>query len=143
MRVGVGRTEYGYGVFAQRRFRRDQAVGEVHGRMIRDPDYSSHYGIDLGDDCTLEPYAPYRFLNHSCDPNCELIWIESLRPGEQATILLSAVRTVRPGDQLTIDYAWPADGAIPCLCGSSKCRGWIVDPAELRRLGGKKKLIGC
>ena len=27
---------------------------------------------------------------------------------------------------MTIDYAWPADSAIRCQCGSENCRGWIV-----------------
>ncbi|MDR0392282.1 MAG: hypothetical protein LBH59_10280, partial [Planctomycetaceae bacterium] len=41
------------------------------------------------------------------------IWVETLRD-------------ILPGEQLTIDYAWPAEKAIKCQCGCKKCRGWIV-----------------
>jgi len=33
---------------------------------------------------------------------------------------------IAPGEQLTIDYAWPAWAAVPCACGAPECRGWIV-----------------
>ena len=47
-----------------------------------------------------------------------------------AEIWVEAVRDILPNEELTIDYAWPADRAVKCLCGTSKCRGWIVDPTE-------------
>ncbi len=45
-------------------------------------------------------------------------------------LFVLAVDTVRPGDQLTIDYAWPAGWAIPCRCGEPACRGWVVAESE-------------
>ncbi len=134
-RFEIRDTSLGLGLFAGRRFRADKLIGEVHGELIHDPDYSSAYGIDLGDDYTLEPAEPFRFLNHSCDPNCELIWIEPDHHDDApASIVVSSIRSVEPGEQLTIDYAWPASGAIRCGCGSPKCRGWVVDEAELDEL---------
>jgi hypothetical protein len=47
------------------------------------------------------------------------IWVETLRD-------------IFPGEQLTIDYAWPAEKAIKCQCGCKKCRGWIVAANELK-----------
>jgi hypothetical protein len=47
-----------------------------------------------------------------------------------AEIWGESLRDIMPGDELTIDYAWPADRAVKCLCGKPQCRGWIVDPAE-------------
>jgi len=49
-------------------------------------------------------------------------------------IWVETTRDIMPGEELTIDYAWPADRAMKCLCGAKKCRGWIVDPAELEEL---------
>jgi hypothetical protein len=46
-------------------------------------------------------------------------------------VWLVALRVIQPGEELTIDYAWEAEAAIPCGCGSANCRGWIVDEAEL------------
>jgi SET domain-containing protein len=51
-----------------------------------------------------------------------------------AELWIEAIRDIMPGEELTIDYAWPADRGAKCLCGSPQCRGWIVDPAELHLL---------
>jgi hypothetical protein len=79
----------------------------------------------------LEPAAPLRFVNHSCDPNCELFyWFDEDQGTQEDRLWLQTIRTVEPGEELSIDYCWPADAAIPCRCGTSACRLWIVDPAE-------------
>jgi len=49
-------------------------------------------------------------------------------------IWVETTRDVMPGEELTIDYSWPADRAMKCLCGAKACRGWIVDPAELNEI---------
>jgi SET domain-containing protein len=46
-------------------------------------------------------------------------------------VFLIALREIRPDEELTIDYNWPAQQAIVCRCGAPTCRGWIVDPCEL------------
>ncbi len=131
--VLVEQTELGYGVLAIRSFQVDDVIGEVQGEWIDDPDYSSDYCIDMGGDFSLEPRAPYRFLNHSCEPNCEFIsWAKV--DGEKESVWLCATRQIQAGEPLTIDYCWPAETAIRCLCGSPRCRGWIVDPDELDQL---------
>lgn len=130
--IQVGDTPYGQGVFATRRFPLDAVIHAVAGDIIYDPDYGSDYCIDLGEGFSLEPSPPMSFLNHSCDPNCELqIFEEEGKPAPCADVMLVALRPIEAGEQLTIDYAWPADSAIPCLCGVASCRGWIVDPDEL------------
>jgi hypothetical protein len=124
-------TPVGLGVFTSRTFRRGTAVGRIRGEIVEDPDYGSDYCIDLGDGKVLEPARPWRLLNHSCHPNCEVVAWE----GEKGDRLwLVARRWIKPGEQLTIDYAWPADVAIPCRCGARNCRGWIVDSQELELL---------
>ncbi|MES1213764.1 MAG: SET domain-containing protein, partial [Singulisphaera sp.] len=76
--VSVGRTKVGRGVFAARWFAQDQVIGEVEGEVIDDHDftYSSRYCMDLGDHRCLEPGEPFRYMNHSCQPNCELRWFD-------------------------------------------------------------------
>ena len=68
-----------------------------------------------------------RFINHSCDPNCdavvddERIWIETLRD-------------IEPGEELAYDYAYEleerhspaAKKRYPCFCGAASCRGTIL-----------------
>lgn len=46
-------------------------------------------------------------------------------------IWVESTKDIFPGEELTIDYSWPSDRAMKCLCGANHCRGWIVDPAEL------------
>jgi SET domain-containing protein len=52
-------------------------------------------------------------------------------PRPHARLWLQALTPIEPGDELTIDYGWPADVAIPCVCDAAGCRGWIVSLAEL------------
>jgi hypothetical protein len=127
--VAVGPSLVGQGVFALRRFSADEVVGRVDGQVIDDPDYGSVYSMELGGTLTLEPFAPFRFLNHRCQPNCTLA-IEEDEAGVPR-ILVEALETIELGDELVIDYAWPAEFAIACQCGSPRCRGWIVAEEEL------------
>lgn len=134
--VRIGRTPLGRGVFARRRFRAEQVIGIVRGQVIDDPAYTSNYCMDLGKGRSLEPAAPFRFLNHSCDPNCELFSWETDDPAPADRLWLQALRRIEPGEELTIDYAWPVEDAIPCGCGAAVCRSWIVSMEELGVLDG-------
>jgi hypothetical protein len=75
--IRIGRTPLGRGVFARRRVRPEQVIGVIRGQVIVDPKYTSDYCMDLGEGCSLEPASPFRFLNHSCEPNCELFFWET------------------------------------------------------------------
>jgi hypothetical protein len=135
--VRIARTPVGLGVFASRHYEADQVVGEIEGTIIDDPDYGSAYCMDFGDDRCLEPSPPFRFMNHSCEPNCRFTWYDVTRTGETAParrMFVLALVPIRPGEELTIDYNWPAGMAIPCLCRSPACRGWVVAEEELSRV---------
>lgn len=54
--------------------------------------------------------------------------------GDVAPVYLIALRDIWPGEELTIDYNWPAISAVPCHCGAASCRGWIVSFDELDSL---------
>ncbi|CAB3774184.1 SET domain-containing protein [Paraburkholderia humisilvae] len=64
-----------------------------------------------------------RFLNHACTPNCEAI-----ETGDR--VFIHAIRAIRPGDELFIDYGLTVDGEITediraqyaCRCGAPTCR---------------------
>ena len=135
-RVRVGRSRVGRGVFAERWFAELEVVGEVQGEIIADLDYESRYCMDLGDHRCLEPSAPFRYMNHSCQPNCELHWFDvgKAQGSVQHRMYVVAIERIADGAELTIDYAWPASWAIPCRCGSEDCRHWIVKNEDLDRL---------
>jgi hypothetical protein len=75
-----------------------------------------------------------RFINHSCEPNCEAI-------GEKSRIFIEALRAIEPGEELTYDYAYEREKGTTeedeklyvCHCGSAKCRGTILAPKKKRR----------
>ena len=83
-----------------------------------------------------------RFINHSCNPNCETV-IENSR------VFIDAIRNIQPGEELGYDYqlTWestddPAELALyACRCGAKKCRGTMLDkePTDKRAADGKKK----
>ena len=129
-RVTVEQTpRCGKGLFAAAAFKPGQAVGRIRGE-VKPPGYASEYCMGYRDGA-IEPDAPYRYINHSCDPNCELIeWEIDGGEGEKLYELwLHTKRAVCVGDELTIDYAAGSavrtDSSAVCLCGSPNCRGFI------------------
>jgi len=66
-----------------------------------------------------------RFLNHSCDPNCQS---KRITLNGRKAIVLFAKRDIEPLEELSYDYFLPYESkehAIKCCCGSTKCRGWL------------------
>lgn len=68
-----------------------------------------------------------RFINHSCDPNCDAV-VDAQR------IWIETIRDVQRGEELAYDYAYvlperhtpSAKRRYPCSCGAGKCRGTIL-----------------
>jgi len=58
-------------------------------------------------------------INHSCDPNLYSCILKG-------HILYMSKRPIRRGEELTVDYRFSDKiDAVPCRCGSRKCRGTI------------------
>lgn len=135
--VRIGMTHVGKGLFARRRYPAETVIGEIEGQVIDDPHYGSDYCMNLDDGRVLEPAPPFRYVNHSCEPNCEFDFFDLHEAGQTETqrrVFLIALREIKPGEELTIDYGWSAASAIPCRCHAPSCRGWIVHPDELGKL---------
>lgn len=134
--VRVAASPCGLGVFSLRSLKAHERIGPIDGTIMADPDYESDYCMELGKDLALEPEGPFRYLNHSCHPNCTLVEIEVEYANGTVVpeLWVEMEADVRPGEQLTIDYAWPARVAIPCNCGAPDCRGWIVSAEDLDRV---------
>jgi len=84
-----------------------------------------------------------RFLNHSCNPNCESV-IENRR------VFIESIRTIEPGEEMTYDYQIQREDDDPpgieevfaCRCGFPQCRGtmlWPSDPPAPRKRKPKPK----
>lgn len=130
----VRRTRHGRGAFALIGFAEEDVIQRVRGRITDDDSTDPRYIMEMDNDLFLLPHAPFRFLNHSCEPNCQIFMYEEDEVDPRTNsrpLYLGAVRPIRRGEELTIDYKWPAFFAIPCQCGTPSCRGWIVDREEL------------
>lgn len=69
------------------------------------------------------------FINHSCDPNCEVDEVDG-------RVIITAIRDVAPGEELTYDYNLydgEPDDPAPCSCGAENCRGSMYSEDELKR----------
>jgi SET domain-containing protein len=68
-----------------------------------------------------------RWINHSCAPNCEAI-------EENGRVFIYALRNIRPGEELSYDYALELDEPVTpdlkkehaCYCRASSCRGSLL-----------------
>lgn len=83
---------------------------------------------------------PARYVNHSCDPNCEAV-------NDRGKIWVVALRDIEPGEELTYDYGYDIEHFLnhPCRCGSDNCVGYIVRRdqwPQLRKLLRKRSAKG-
>ncbi len=77
-----------------------------------------------------------RFVNHSCEPNCEARVV-------RGKIYYYTLREIAPGEELFIDYSYDMEHFLdhPCRCGTASCIGYIVQKNQrwrVRRLLQKK-----
>ena len=66
-----------------------------------------------------------RFINHSCDPNCELQrWVVN----HKMRIGIFAIKDIVPGEPLSYDYQFDTMEAerFKCYCGAETCRGTMA-----------------
>ncbi len=139
---------HGKGVYATAPIRKGTRIVEYTGRHIPwkeamelpphrpdDPYHTFFFSLDNGDviDAGVGGNES-RWINHSCDPNCET-------NEEEDRIFVYALRTLRPGDELFYDYKIvPAERRtkklekeFACRCASAKCRGTMLEPVKPRR----------
>ena len=133
---------HGRGVFALATLAKGSCIVEYRGRRTSweeatarpdsDPDDPAHtflFGLDDGR--VIDPRRggnAARWINHSCDPNCETVEDGARR------VFVEALRTIRPGEELTYDYRLAVDGPLTkreraqfaCRCGARSCRGSLL-----------------
>jgi hypothetical protein len=131
---------HGYGGRTTRAFRAGETVCFGDGVLYaQDDDFDDTYALIVDDDRGKAVFWDLvdqtRWFNHSCDPNTEVM---SRFDHERRTVIAwwVAIRDVAAGEEITYDYGFVADVAEPCACGTSRCRGLIVDsdPEEQAKL---------
>ena len=71
-----------------------------------------------------------RYINHSCDPNLELIVVR-VEHWTPPKVALFAKIDISPETELTFDYGYEGTGSEShvsdkrCLCQTSRCRGYL------------------
>jgi hypothetical protein len=123
----------GYGVVATRPFGAGELITSADGVVCHTTTPAEYpYALYLADGVLYDLVDQTRWINHSCDPNASVR--VKLLGVDAAQAAFVAVRDIAPDEEIFFDYALPIDEAVPCACGSSKCRGFIVDADELPRL---------
>jgi len=142
---------HGRGVFARRLIHEDETVCEYKGEIISEAEVARRYPEDMEGvnhtfafgvehDHNIDGGAKgniARWINHSCAPNCDTY-------EKDKRIFVRAIRDIRPGEELSYDYAIEAGEPLtkavkarwPCWCGAKKCRGTVLLPSPKPR---KKK----
>lgn len=138
---------HGRGVFARRSIPKGTRILEYVGERISTEEADERYDDDAMerahtflftvDERTVIDAArdgnEARFINHSCEPNCETV-------NEDGRIFIEALRAIAPGEELTYDYNLERGELTPgwreryaCSCGTPSCRGTLIAPPPRRR----------
>jgi len=144
---------HGQGVFALQRIRKGTRIIEYVGDRIsharanrRYDDHDANdnhtflFAVDRNVviDATVDGNDS-RFINHSCDPNCESN-IENRR------VFIDAIKTIEVGAELNYDYQIGRERDDPpnvdviyaCRCGAKDCRGTMLWPPKRPAVRKKK-----
>jgi hypothetical protein len=143
-RIQVRRSGvHGKGVFALQDLAEGETLIEYVGEVIswdeaqdrhphdpKDPNHTFYFHVN--EDRVIDALHggnSSRWINHSCDPNCEA-------DEENDRIFIKAIRNIKAGEELNYDYGLIIDepytkklkAEYPCWCGSANCRGTLLSP---------------
>ncbi len=142
-KVRVGKSGvHGKGVFAVRKIRKGARIIEYTGERIswkkaqqlpaHDPKNPHHtFFFSLDDGKVIDAGVggnEARWINHSCEPNCET-------SESKGRVYVFALRTLKAREELFYDYRLePAEPRTEklerlfrCNCGSANCRGTMLE----------------
>lgn len=135
-----GSEIHGKGVFATRAIAKGERIIEYKGTVITEEEADERYGDDEGNhtflflldnDMVIDAYRggnSARWINHSCNPNCE--------PVEEGgnRLYIQAIRNIKPGDELAYEYNLVIEDRYTpaikklyaCRCGARQCHGTFL-----------------
>ena len=144
-RIQVRRSGvHGRGVYAVAHIEAGDTIIEYTGERIswdealrrhphdpQQPNHTFYFHIDGGQVIdALYGGNSSRWINHSCEPNCEA---DETADGR---VFIKALRDLLPGEELFYDYGLVIDERytpklkkeFACYCGSASCRGTMLAP---------------
>ena len=143
-RIQVRRSEiHGKGVYAVQDIAAGETLIEYVGEIIswqeaqarhphdpENPNHTFYFHIDENHVIDgLHGGNSSRWINHSCDANCEA-------EDRNGRIFIKALRDIAAGVELNFDYGLMVDQRLtkklkaeyPCWCGATNCRGTLLAP---------------
>ena len=102
-----------------------------HPHDPKDPHHTFYFHIDGGRVIDAKYGGnSSRWINHSCEPNCEA------EEDWRKRVFIHALRDIKAGEELFFDYGLVVDGRYTaklkaeyaCHCGSAHCRGTMLAP---------------
>jgi SET domain-containing protein len=147
---------HGRGVYATADIAKGERVMEYRGEIIswkaaderppsdpNDPHHTFLFSLSDGKKVidASQKGNDARWINHSCDPNCET---EETGSGR---VFIEALRDIGAGEELNYDYCLIIDEKLTktlkqqyaCRCGAAKCRGTMLALPEKKKKKKKKR----
>ena len=105
-------------------------------RAKKNKKYGAVYIFELNKRYDLDGDVPYntaKYINHSCNPNCETDII-------RGRIWIIALRDIQKGEEISYNYGYGYEDfqEHKCECGADNCVGYILDEDHWPKLKRKK-----
>jgi len=131
----VGRSKTGLGLFATRLIRRGTFIVRYTGRKLPNKiadELDTKYLFEINNRWTIDGSSRKnvaRYINHSCKPNAET-------DVKKHKVLISAIRTIYPDDEITYNYGRDYFNAFikdkGCRCAACHQKKMVVRSARKR-----------
>lgn len=143
----------GWGLKTSELIKKGEFVSEYVGELVDEEeckkriekshinDVSNYYMLTIDKDRIIDagPKGNYsRFMNHSCDPNCET---QKWTVNGDTRVGLFATKDIEIGTELTFNYNLDCLGndKTTCKCGAKNCSGYIGERPKPQLQNGMKK----
>jgi len=149
---------HGSGIFATEDIKKDTSIIEYIGekitkkegdkrsdrrirRYLNSKETGSVYIFELNTRYDIDgsfAYNKARYINHSCNPNCEVDIIKG-------RIWISSIKRIKKGEELSYDYGYSFEKDDYedhiCKCGSRNCIGYIISQEDWKKFKNWKKKL--
>jgi uncharacterized protein len=138
----VGRAKTGLGLFATKLIRKGSFIVRYTGRMLPNriaDELDTKYLFEVNarwtvDGSTRKNIA--RYINHSCRPNAEA-------DVKKRKILITAIKTINPGDEITYNYGRDYFNAFikehGCRCAACHQKKYVMRSKHKRSKKSKRR----
>jgi hypothetical protein len=136
----VGRSKTGLGLFALKPIKKGEFIAFYTGRIISNAEADklwTKYLFELNSRWTVDGSNrrnTARYINHACRPNAET-------DVKKHTIIITAIRNIQPGDEITYNYGRAYFNAFirPHGCKCEACRTKRLEARREKRRVAERK----